>query len=59
MLSQDHLHTMDLYTERKSLFEVARFRKLLKEHGINGVLFGDSFSERQTRMVDRFYKQMT
>ena len=59
LLSQDHLHTMDLYTERKSLFEVARFRKLLKEHGINGVLFGDSFSERQTRMVDRFYKQMT
>ncbi len=59
LLSQDHLHTMDLYTERKSLFEVARFRKLLKEHGINGVLFGDSFSERQTRMVDRFYKQMS
>lgn len=58
LLSQDHLHTMELYAERKSLFEVARFKKLLAENGIEGVLFPDSFSVRQTRLVDRFYKQM-
>lgn len=58
LLSQDHLHTMELYAERRSLFEVARFKKLLAENGIEGVLFQDSFSVRQTRLVDRFYKQM-
>ncbi len=58
LLSQDHLHTMDLYTERKSLFEVARFKKLLEENGIKGTLFSDSFSVRQVSLVDRFYKQM-
>lgn len=58
LLSQDHLHTMDLYTERRSIFEVARFKKLLAENGIEGVLFPDSFSIRQARLVERFYKQM-
>ena len=58
ILSQDHLHTMDLYAERRSLFEVARFKRLLEDNGIEGILFQDSFSVRQTRLVERFYKQM-
>ena len=58
ILSQDHLHTMDLYAERRSLFEVARFKRLLEDNGIEGILFQDSFSVRQTRLVERFYRQM-
>lgn len=58
ILSQDHLHTMDLYTERRSLFEVARLKKLLADNSIEGTLFQDSFSARQAKLVDRFYKQM-
>lgn len=56
LLSQDNLCHMDVKEERKSLFEVARFKKLLEEHGFVGTLLPGSFSKKQELMVNQLYQ---
>lgn len=58
-LSQDHYHFLNVREERRSLFEVARFKMILEKNGISGILYRDSFSEKQLHLVERLFKQLS
>lgn len=60
LLNQDYMRSLDFQEERRVLFEVARFRSILAENGIRGIPDDESFnafSERQLRIMDRFFQR--
>lgn len=60
LLNQDYMRSLNFQEERRVLFEVARFRSILAENGIRGIPDDESFnafSERQLRIMDRFFRR--
>ena len=56
ILSQDYTCHADAKGERQSLFEVARFKRILEENGLTATLTPDAFSAKQKQMIDQLYR---
>lgn len=56
VLSWDVQRKYDAYLERRTLYDIARLRKLIESNGISAVIEPTVFNKRQLRIIDNFFR---